>query len=108
MRTESWLDEIRHGINPSISFGCDYCATTRRKRDFAFWHFGLTVPPTLLAIVDEVIERSGASSSHSSVAQLHHRLSRGPATGEGEADRDGGVAWQRKFYHRVTSARCIS
>src|SRR5215475_3176623 len=29
MRAEPWLDEIRHGINPSISFGCDYCATTR-------------------------------------------------------------------------------
>jgi len=34
-------DEIRHGINPSISFGCDCCATARRKRDVAccagFW-----------------------------------------------------------------------
>jgi len=41
MRAEPWLDEIRHGINPSISFGCDCCATTRRKRDVAccvgFW-----------------------------------------------------------------------
>jgi hypothetical protein len=37
MRAEPWLDKIRHGINPSISFGCDYCATTRRKRDIACW-----------------------------------------------------------------------
>src|SRR5579863_1090318 len=29
--------EIRHVINPAISFGCDYCATTRRKRDVAGW-----------------------------------------------------------------------
>jgi hypothetical protein len=37
MRAEPWLDEIRHGINLSISFGCDYCATTRRERDVACW-----------------------------------------------------------------------
>jgi hypothetical protein len=30
MRAEQWLDEIRRGINPSISFGCDCCATNRR------------------------------------------------------------------------------
>jgi hypothetical protein len=36
MRAEPWLDEIRHGINSSISFGCDDCATTRRTRDVAF------------------------------------------------------------------------
>jgi hypothetical protein len=53
-RTVAGRDQARH--QPSISFVCDYRATTRRKRDFAFWHFGLTVPPTLLAIVDEVIE----------------------------------------------------
>jgi hypothetical protein len=33
MRAEPWLDEIRHGINQANSFGCDYCATTRRKGD---------------------------------------------------------------------------
>src|SRR5258708_5733633 len=37
MRAEPWLDEIRHGINQANSFGCDYCATTRRKRDVACW-----------------------------------------------------------------------
>jgi len=39
MGAEPWLDEIRRGINLSISFGCDYCATTRRKRDVACWQF---------------------------------------------------------------------
>jgi len=38
MRAEPWLDETMHGINQAISFGCDYCATTRRKRDVACWH----------------------------------------------------------------------
>jgi len=37
MRAEPWLDEIRHGINLSISFVCDFCATTRRERDVACW-----------------------------------------------------------------------
>ena len=37
MRAEPWLDDVRLGINPAISFGCDYCATTRRKRDVAVW-----------------------------------------------------------------------
>jgi hypothetical protein len=40
MRAEPWLDETRHGINDAISFGCDYCATTRRKRDVACWAQG--------------------------------------------------------------------
>ena len=44
MRAEPWLDEIGHGINLSISFGCDYCATTRSKRDVAGWQFP-TGPP---------------------------------------------------------------
>src|SRR5579863_6084079 len=35
MRAERWLDGVRHGIKPAISFGCDYCATARRKRDCA-------------------------------------------------------------------------
>jgi len=48
MRAEPWLDETMHGINQAISFGCDYCATTRRKRDVVCWPFrtclaGLTV-----------------------------------------------------------------
>jgi hypothetical protein len=38
MRAEPWLDGIRHVIKPVISFGCDYCATDRRKRDVACWH----------------------------------------------------------------------
>jgi hypothetical protein len=38
MRADPWLNDVRHGINPAISFGCDYCATTRRKRDVAGRH----------------------------------------------------------------------
>jgi hypothetical protein len=37
MRAEPWLDEIGHGTKLAISFGCDYCATTRRKRAIAYW-----------------------------------------------------------------------
>jgi hypothetical protein len=37
MRAEPWLDETRHGINHAISFGCDYCATTRRRCDVVCW-----------------------------------------------------------------------
>jgi hypothetical protein len=39
MTAEPWLHEIKHGITPTISFECDYCATTRRKRDISCWHF---------------------------------------------------------------------
>ncbi len=35
MRAEPWLGEIRAWHQPAISFGCDYCATTRRKADIA-------------------------------------------------------------------------
>jgi hypothetical protein len=38
MRAEPWLDEAKYGIKPAISFGCDYCATTRLTRDVAGWH----------------------------------------------------------------------
>jgi hypothetical protein len=37
MTAEPWLHEIKHGITPTISFECDYCATTRRKRDITCW-----------------------------------------------------------------------
>jgi hypothetical protein len=33
MRAEPWLDEIRQGLNQTISFECGYYATIRRKRD---------------------------------------------------------------------------
>jgi hypothetical protein len=36
MTAEPWLHEIKHRITQAISFGCDYCATTRRKRAIAF------------------------------------------------------------------------
>src|SRR6476646_5569318 len=49
MGAEPWLDNIRHGINPSISFGSDYCATTRRKRDVLFKKFVSPLPPRVLA-----------------------------------------------------------
>src|SRR5882724_2873434 len=32
MRAEPWPDVSRHGINHTISFGCDYCATTLQAR----------------------------------------------------------------------------
>jgi hypothetical protein len=44
MRAEPWLDETRHGINHAISFGCDYCATDRRRRDVVWWRILLQKP----------------------------------------------------------------
>jgi hypothetical protein len=45
MGAEPWLDEIRRGINLSISFGCDYWATTRRKRDVTLLAFSEVAGP---------------------------------------------------------------
>src|SRR6516165_5975495 len=51
-RTVAGRDQGR--INLSISFGCDYCATTRRKRDVACWQFPTWPVQLMMSVPGEV------------------------------------------------------
>lgn len=71
MRAEPWLDEIRHGIKPAISCRCDYCATTRRKRNVVYLAlFGPAVDKLDLAEMDFDGVEPAATGRHPATPRL--------------------------------------